>query len=84
MTDYSFNASILRGQMADALVGSMEQTPYVLAKVACDISPGTRTFSEFCDLVAELDEDDRTALHLFCESLAEFILANHDEEHSND
>lgn len=80
MTDYSLNAHILRDQMADALVESVEQPPYVLAKVAGAMQPGSRSFDEFIELARDLDGEDRSARYCFFGAVAEMLLEDLDDD----
>ncbi|QPM89133.1 hypothetical protein [Pseudooceanicola algae] len=71
MSDYHFHTGVLRDEIVSELVDKMEQTPYVLAKIADLVSPPSMNFDEFCDYATELGQDDRQALARFGQALAD-------------
>lgn len=69
MSDFSFTHDALRGDVARALYGNLEQTAWVLAELAEDAAPGTRCFGELAEAIEALDAESRTALVKFCSAI---------------
>ncbi|GIT85432.1 hypothetical protein [Roseobacter sp. OBYS 0001] len=84
MSDYYFEVDVLRDQMATKLSDNLEQTPYVFAEVAKDIVPDSAYFTEFCDLVDNLDGGQKEALQQFCAALAKHLSPEIKKETPND
>ncbi|AUR11229.1 hypothetical protein PhaeoP48_01232 [Phaeobacter inhibens] len=71
MSDYYIQVDVSRDTIAEEIGDNIEQAPYVLARVAEKISPGTISFDDFCDVLQGLDDEGKAALQNFCQRVAD-------------